>query len=246
MNRHTLETPGGSSLLFVGPPLKEGPKPALFYFALSSKDSLEKDPFNQPVQYLQGSAFRIFSMTLPGHENNLPPENALTLWAEKMKKGEAVLAPFIKQLKEAIDHLTPYFLEGQLSVAGLSRGAFIACHIAALCPQITHILGFAPLTKLEQTKEFRDSQIETWDLEHLTSVLCNRTVRFYIGNQDTRVGTQHAFDFIHKLATAAQQRRIRSSPIELIIGPSIGYQGHGTSPSVFQSGVDWLKEEVLK
>ncbi|MCB1081898.1 MAG: alpha/beta hydrolase, partial [Chlamydiia bacterium] len=72
-----------------------------------------------------------------------------------------------------------------------------------------------------------------------------KKVRFYIGNHDMRVGTDHAFSFIQNLAKEAHTHRIRTSPIELIIGPSIGYQGHGTAPQTFQSGAEWVKGALL-
>ncbi|MCB1084213.1 MAG: hypothetical protein KDK61_07865, partial [Simkania sp.] len=85
-----FEILGKTRAFFVGPRLEEGPLPTLIYFALSAEDSLERDPFNQPVQFLEGLPLRIFSITLPGHENNLPPEDALNVWEERMKKGDPV------------------------------------------------------------------------------------------------------------------------------------------------------------
>jgi esterase FrsA len=63
--------------------------------------------------------------------------------------------------------------------------------------------------------------------------------------KDTRVGTNHAFSFIDHVAKKAHKHHIRSSPIELIVGPSIGYQGHGTSPEVFKAGANWAREALL-
>jgi esterase FrsA len=220
--------------LFIGPSLDKGPLPALFYFALSAEDSLQRDPYNQPVQFLQGLPLRIFSITLPAHENNFPPEKAMNVWAERIQNGERLIPTFIEKVRESIETLSPHFTS--CAVSGLSRGAFIACHVAALCPQITHILGYAPLTRLSYAPEL--------NLETLVSKLVNRNLRFYIGNNDIRVGTENVFSFIHTLAKEATVRRIRNAPIEMIIGPSKGYQGHGTSPDVFQSGVDYLKKEL--
>jgi esterase FrsA len=222
---------------FIGPPLEEGPMPTLFYFSLSARISLEQDPFNQPVQFLEGTPIRVFSVTLPAHENNLSPENAMDVWEERMKGGDLVIPPFIEKLKGIVDELKPHIKEGNLIAAGLSRGAYIACHLAAVCPEITHLLGFAPLTRFRAAKEL--------DLETLAPSLYNRTIRFYIGNHDTRVGTDYAFSFIDHLAKEAHKHRIRSSPIELIVGPSIGYQGHGTSPKIFKEGAAWVKEVLL-
>jgi esterase FrsA len=44
----------------------------------------------------------------------------------------------------------------KLAVMGLSRGVFIACHVAAAIPAVSTILGFAPLTNLCAIKEFSD------------------------------------------------------------------------------------------
>lgn len=225
-------TPFESHTFFIGPPLKEGPLPALFYFSLSAKDTLETDPFNQPVQLLEGLPLRIFTQSLPMHDE-IPPEKAMDEWARQMKQGESLIPPFIKQVKKSFETLKPHITS--CAVAGLSRGAFIACHVAAVCPEVSHILGFAPLTRLDYAPHL--------NLETLTPKLYNRSLRFYIGNHDTRVGTDHAFAFIHALAAEANSHRKRNTPIEMIIGPSTGYQGHGTLPPVFQSGVDWLKKE---
>lgn len=237
MTVHTYEVSSKTHVSYVGPLLKEGPLPTLFYFALSAEDSLKRDPFNQPVQFLEGLPIRIFSITLPAHENSLPPENALNVWEERINKGDPVIPPFIEIVRETIDHLKPYIKDGKLAVAGLSRGAYIACHVAAVCPEISHILGFAPLTRFRAAKNL--------DLETLIPTLYNRSIRFYIGNQDSRVGTEQTFSFIYKLAAEAHKKRIRSSPIELFIGPSIGYQGHGTSPETFKTGAEWIKGALL-
>ncbi|WP_194848131.1 hypothetical protein [Candidatus Neptunochlamydia vexilliferae] len=211
---------------FTGPPLEEGPLSTLFYFALSAEASLKQDPFNQPVQFLEGTPMRIFSVTLPAHENGRPPEEAIDAW-----KKEDLITPFIQELAGLVEELKPSMTT--CFAAGLSRGVFIACHLAALCPIISHVLGFAPMTRLEGL-----------DLETLVPKIYDRKIRFYMGNRDLRTGTEHTFSLVQKLAEEAYHYRIRSSPIEMIIGPSIGYQGHGTSPEVFKAGINWIKYEL--
>ncbi len=234
---HPFEILGKTQAFFVGPSLEKGPLPTLIYFALSAEDSLQCDPFNRPVQFLEGLPLRIFSITLPGHENNLPPKNALNVWEKRMKKGDLVIPLFIDAVREILEYLQPHILEKKLAVAGLSRGAYIACHVAASCPMISTILGFAPLTRFRAARHL--------DLETLIPNLYNRAIRFYIGNHDVRVGTEHAFSFISKLAAEAHKHGIHSSPIELLIGPSIGYRGHGTSPEIFKAGAEWIKGALL-
>ena len=73
----------------------------------------------------------------------------------------------------------------------------------------------------------------------------NRNVRFYIGNQYSRVDIKHTFSFIYKRVTEAHKNQIRSSPIEPLIAPSIGYQGHGTSSEIFKVSAEWIKGALL-
>src|ERR1700722_17508177 len=117
-------------IAYTGPDLSAGPLPALFYFALSAQDSLGLDPFNQPVKYLSSLPMRIFSMTLPGHENQLPPTEALDVWAQEMGRGHDVVSDFVQKVKMAVEMLTGQnvLMPDRIAVAGLSRGAFIAVH----------------------------------------------------------------------------------------------------------------------
>ena len=54
-----------------------------------------------------------------------------------------------------------------------------------------------------------------------------------------------SLQFVRKLTDDAFESGIRSAPIEMIITPSIGYQGHGTSTHVFEEGAEWLKERLI-
>ncbi len=245
-----FEIAPGVEVAYLGPPLNAGPLPALFYLALSDEDSLCLDPFNQPAAYLASLPMRIFSMTIPGHENKLPPTNALNVWASEIILGNNVIHAFVEKIKLAVKTLLSreVLIEDRLAIAGLSRGAFIAAHAAAAIAQFQWILGFAPLTQLDSIKEFQTLAnhpiVESLSLEHLTLKLADRSTRFYIGNLDTRVGTGNCFDFIEKLAKTASENNIRSPRVELMIGPSIGRDGHGTSKEIFHAGAQWIAESL--
>lgn len=229
---------------YLGPPFEEGPLPAVFYFALSAHDSLHLDPFNQPARFLSIYPIRVFSITLPGH--HLPATEALTDWANDIRKGVTLFENFSALVIEVIETLLAQNVieKGKLGFVGLSRGGFIAAYIAAKTPLVSHILGFAPLTKLSHVKEFQGMDMEAFELDHLVSHLSTRKIRFYIGNRDTRVGTAHCYHLFSALVEDAYQKRISSPPLELIIGPSVGHQGHGTLPPVFQAGANWLASQL--
>lgn len=235
------------TLYHTGPALDHGPLPSFFYFALSGPDSLQLDPYNQPVQFLQGQMIRIFSMTLPGHENQLPATNAMNLWAEDLSQGKNCVADFLDAAQQAVDFAVreKFAHPEKMAIGGLSRGGFIAAHLAALDPRFRILLGFAPLTRLSKIKEFSHQQnhelTDRLDLLHLAEKLSDRHVRLYIGNEDTRVGTNECYEFAMALV---RHKKTRSAPVELFITPSIGQKGHGTSPEIFQEGAKWILKSL--
>lgn len=186
-------------------------------------------------------------MTLPAHEEGLSPHNALTVWAESMAKGVDLFAQFFETTEKAVQLVIDKGLADpeKLAIGGLSRGAFFACHIAAREKRFRHLLLFAPLTKLEKTSEFREMRdhpdLHAYDLFALAPTLADRNIRFYIGNNDTRVDTKSCFAFAMDLVAHAPKR---SSAVELIMSPSIGQHGHGTSPKAFRDGAEWLAEKL--
>lgn len=240
--------PFGDSF-YLGPDLSEGALPILFYFALSAEESLAIDPYNQPAMFLTQFPVRIFSFDLPGHGPGLPAIEALQLWAKDIASGFNVIKHFVQKVKQVIHELKAHHLliPEKLSVAGLSRGAFIASHVAAEIPEIRSILGFAPLTHLTFAKEFGELKenplAESLNLSHLIPALIGRPLRFYIGNHDIRVGTARCFHFISSLSEASFQDKIRSPQVELIIKPSIGQYGHGTAKEVFHDGAQWIAKQ---
>lgn len=243
---HHLKLPSGLSFHYLGPPLKEGPLPTLFYLTLAADDSLIVDPYNQPVVPIAHLPMRIFSVNLPAHGPGLSPLEALSVWAQDV----TVLVDFIDKMAESLKHmLSEGMLDPErLAIAGLSRGAFFATHIAAKVPQVKTVLGFAPLIHLSYTKEFlhlqQDPLVHSLNLNLLIDKLIGKTFRFYIGNRDTRVGTELCFRFIEALAEANFQSKFRSPPVEMIITPSIGFQGHGTSQDSFVNGAAWVGKEL--
>ncbi len=216
---------------YVGSHLDMGPLPAAFYFSLSAEDSLGLDPFNQPVQFLSKLPIRVFSLTLPAHEDKKDPHKAMSIWQE----NPHLVEEFITHAKTVIYRLLEkgVLIPEQLAIFGLSRGGFIAAHLAAHIAEFKTLLAFAPLT-----------QFDHMSIEGLSDKLFDRKVRFYIGNHDTRVGTDHCFHFINKLSKTAFEKGIRSPQVELIISPSTGQYGHGTPKEIFFQGAEWLAKQL--
>lgn len=236
------------TLYHTGPALDHGPLPSFFYFCLSGPDTLCLDPFNQPVQFLHGQMIRIFSLTLPGHENGLPATGAMKIWAEDLEKGGSTFRDFLDSVQLALDFAIreKFASPTQLAAGGLSRGAFIAAHVAARDERFRHLLGFAPLTRLSKLKEFHHHQenpiVNRLDLIHLATTLSDRHVKLYIGNDDTQVGTRECFDFATSIV---KQKKTRIAQTEFQIYPSIGKNGHGTPPEIFKQGAEWVRSQLI-
>ena len=233
------------TLYHVGPPLDLGPLPSFFYFSLSGPDSLCLDPFNQPVQFLHGKMIRVFSMTLPGHESNLPPTKAMEVWADDFAKKRNPIMEFLNSFETALDFVIreKFVNPHKMGVGGLSRGGFIAFHAAAREERLKFVLAFAPITKLHMVKEFRtlhdDPVVQSLDAIHLSQSLAGKHLRLHIGNHDTLVGTRSSFDFAMSVVEASLVKT-RSPQVEFSLHPSIGHQGHGTPPEIFRQGADWM------
>jgi hypothetical protein len=234
---------------FVGEEISHGPLPAFFYFSLSAEESLGLHPYNTPVQILKSLPLRIFSFTLPGHEEGRDKFAAMKYWAEELSRGHDILEEFFEKLESDIETLIAQNIidASKMVCGGLSRGAFIATHLAAREQRISHVLGFAPLTRLNEVDDFAEapSSISEKNLDHLTSKLLHlKALRFYIGNRDLKVSTDACYDFIKKFAEEAHEKRARECQVELVVTNSIGYKGHGTAPHIFEEGSRWLASQL--
>jgi hypothetical protein len=248
MRIHRTHITADIELEHVGPPLAEGPLPAVFYFALHAQESLGLDSYNQPVAFLSHYPMRIFSLSLPGHDLGVPQNQALRSWATSLAHGDNVIEKFLDRALAALAFLERHeaLLPGKVASAGLSRGAFIATHLAARTEMISDVLGFAPLTALSYTEAFKNVPIvPSLDLEHIIPHLIGKKIRYHIGNHDTLVGTERCFHFIHALSQASYAHKIRSPQVELILYPSIGHKGHGTPKEIFHQGALWLTTKLL-
>ena len=139
MKTNKIDTPSGLDLYWRGPSLDHGRLPGVFYFALSGEDSLFLDPFNQPAVFLEPFPVRVYSSTLPSHGSGLRNSDAMGRWAQDLENGHDLLTEFIHKSIANIDFLIAQGLldRDKIAVSGLSRGGFLALHLAAADPRIT-------------------------------------------------------------------------------------------------------------
>ena len=235
----------GLEVEYIGPSIQEGIAPTVIYFSLCAHESLSLDPFNQPALALQKEGVRVFSISLPGHGDGFDKYQAMQYWADHLDEVQV----FIKKVKDFTSHLVEEQLAsaGEIGVMGLSRGGFIALHQATQ-GEVKAALTFAPVTDLNGLVEFKNSssKLESLLLKNEVDHLIKKKIRSYIGNRDTRVGTENAFWLTSQIAEKAYEARIRSPQVELFIIPSTGQYGHGTLKKTFEEGAFWLKKQIEK
>lgn len=240
---HPLDILPGIGGGFLGPEFREGPLPAAIYLATSAKESLTSPLFNQPALPLLERPMRVFSFDLPAHGEGFVSKEAIGHWAEAFSQGKNLLTPALEKMAAAISVLIEEKVidPKKMGLMGLSRGGWFAAHLATLFPRMHALVGFAPLTHLGALGSFANiSYPPSLDLIHLGEPLAGKKIRFTIGNRDLRVSTQACINCTLAWVEAAFAKGHRSPPIELLLTPSIGHLGHGTSLDAFQSGAQWL------
>ncbi len=232
-------------LFYLGPPLEEKGVPTLLYLSLSGPESLTLAPYNQIANRLTQEGIRVLSLTLPGHHEGQDKHKAMEYWAHHLEELQA----FLKNAHALLDHLfeREWIDSEYFAVAGLSRGGWIATHLLSH-PQVKVALGLAPVTRLDFLSEFKEDSplLKELSLELLLEKFVGKSLRYYIGNRDEKVGTANAFKFVEKLADFAFEKRVRSPEIELIISPSTGMLGHGTPPHIFEEAALWVKKKIVE
>ena len=211
-----MKTFNANALTFLVKEPKD--RPALntvFYFSLSAEDSLSLPPFSNPVDSLIRKGVRVISTTLPHHEGNAKPYGIQELW----QKDKHTLKTFIKRLMESMEEIKKHY-PPPYGAMGLSRGAFIALHLASESKDVTTICCFAPMLSL---KDDLDLSVPT-----LAPKLLSKNIHIFIGDNDTLVNTSKVIAFGHEVGA------------KITLYPSIGRGGHGTPDEQFEEGATWL------
>ncbi|MCH9620932.1 MAG: hypothetical protein S4CHLAM20_03410 [Chlamydiia bacterium] len=215
----TLKT---STLTFsIREPKEVRAEKTIFFFALSAHDSLYLPPFCHPVDRALKEGVRVISTTLPCHENNERDYGIQEIWNAQ----KPALKQFLSNLVSGIEELT-HFFDPPFGAMGISRGAFISLCLASASQHITTVTGFAPLLSLKDDPE----------LNAFTKIpeLKNKNIHFFVGHDDTLVGTENVISLQKKLLQINKNGNILTK-----ISPSIGRGGHGTSDPIFNEGVLW-------
>src|SRR5262249_40062627 len=135
------------------------PAPVVFVFAKDVTATLTDENFGRVAWQLQETGFVAISMDLPCHGEDQregePPR--LEGWAWRIRHGDALSDSFLPKVRAVVDYLVRRKVADPARIAtyGVSRGGFIAMHVAAADPRFRAVAAFAPVTDLARLTEFR-------------------------------------------------------------------------------------------
>lgn len=236
-------------LRYLGPGPEAGPQATVLACALSASMTLDGGPIALPAELLAARGVRVLALDLPHHSEGADPQKALERWAQDLQGGHHPLRHWGDQLEVALEELVEMGALTSLSFYGISRGALAAAWAATHLnlPEkvtISKLCAWAPLARLSRGKDFQQiahlPAVQELDCSRWVERMTTLALKVWIGNLDQRVGVLPSFEWVESLAQAQQRSGQRVCRSELVIRPSIGHMGHGTSPEAFQEGVQWL------
>jgi dienelactone hydrolase len=186
-------------------------------------------------------------MPCHGDDINGKADTGLSGWRKRLEKGEAFVTAFTAKAKAVLDYLIKerYTDPRSVAVCGTSRGGFIALHFAAADPRIRCTMAFAPVTELLALLEFKGMEKHTATQQlaaiHLAGKLAGRPIWLCIGNNDGRVGTDHAIAFTRAVVKKATALKIRPIQIDLHVMSVAGHRIHATA---HDEAAAWILKQI--
>ncbi len=245
-----MRTPSGIEFGMLG---EKGPAPAptLFVFAKEYEPTLASAYHNGIGAILRKHGYISVSLSLPYH-----PGGGLSSWADAVKRGENIVSEFTQKVSEVLDYLVKegYTDPEKTAVVGLSRGGFMAMHIAAADPRFKCVMSIAPVTDLRALSEFdgmEDNELASaLSLANVADKLAERSVWISIGNNDKRVNSDKAIELTRKVvaeAKAANNPERRFLDIELHVLPWAGHGGGNKNDDINNAmPAQWLLARMGK
>jgi len=246
-----LQTPGGVRFGLSGArPAR--PAPLLLVFSSTLEQALGQAPHNRTGSALAGRGWLSASLDLPCHGRQRRPDEpeGLRGWRSRVDRREDLLKGFIAHVAEVLDYLIDdrYADPRRIAACGTSRGAFAALHLAASEKRIRCVAVFSPVTELRALREFhgmaRPEAAGRMALIHAADALAGRPVFVCIGDQDPRVGTDHAIAFARSVSAASARQNVPSR-IELHVSPCPGGgPGHQTPAGAHEKAAEWIARQL--
>jgi len=217
------------------------PAPTLFVLAAALETMRDDGHFNALGRILARYGFMSIMLDPPAHGDDRRPaegesmEGALLAWRQRLDRGEDLVGPFNRHAEEVLDYLVAQHLADPARVGafGISRGGFLAFHLAAADPRIRFAAALSPLIDPMALKEFagdpQHERAEAASAIRLAPKLAGRPIWIGISNDDMRVDVGQIIAFTRAVVRASAEGQPPNPviPVELVMGPASAAGGLG-------------------
>jgi esterase FrsA len=217
---------------------KSSPCPTLLMLGHSIENMLGNKDFNPPALILQRQGFIAVSVDAPGHGQDLregeADDNLKLSWRPRLLRGERMIDKFAKKVSLLLNYLirNRYTDPRRIAALGISRGGFLALHLAAREKRVGCVAAVAPVVDLLAVREFggldRHPVFKALHLVNYTRKLANLPIWICIGNNDDRVDTDRAFQFVRKLVIDSADGK-KPVDVQIHVMPTLGHAAHATA-----------------
>ena len=243
-----LRTESGARFGIWGEPSKL-PAPTLFVLASTIEETLGQAYYRQSGNLLAERGYLCVSVDLPCHGPQRRPDEPQGLdgWRARIEHNEDFVAETNARLGQVLDHLIAagYTDAAKVAACGTSRGGFLALHFAACDARVKCVAAFAPVTDLGVLREFQGAAqhplVRSLALAQQADKLAGRAVWVAIGDQDERVGTDHAIALARRVTAASLEKGVPSR-VELHVLPEP--RGHTTPSGAPEQAAAWISRQM--
>ena len=243
---HTLD---GIEFGIWGNTNHEQPAPTLIVLATTIKNTLNSAYYRHCGNQLVKRGYICISINLPCHGDQRvdgEPEG-LSGWSHRAARDSDFVAEFNNRLSKVLDHLIKQGVSDPRKIAacGTSRGGFLALHAAIHDPRVKCVAGFAPVTDLSVLREFKSTSerrlVKQLNLIKRAKDLAGRKVWIVIGDQDERVGTDHAIQLAREISRESRKQKLPSqATLHVLPEP----RGHTIPDGADRLAADWILQQI--
>lgn len=230
-----LKTPTGVEFGLLGEK-PAAPVPTVFFFG--GPISLQRVEI---LPFLLEHGYLCASLDAPSHGADLEPgepRDGLDGWRYRIENKRNFVRKFNDKVSKVLDYLIAegYTDPERVAVVGGSRGAFLAFHYAASDPRVKSVAGQIPVTELRALSEFKgmenDPLTKSLSVINLAEKFAGCNVLVIIGDNDGRVGTDHAIAFARRVSRVAKDANVE---LHVVPGGHHGMECLGTLTDVWLS-----------
>ncbi len=225
-----FKTTVGGTKYGLLPVQASGAAPTVVLLGSTAYGNLTNPDFARQGWLLHVNGWNVASLDAPCHGEDLRAGERPEIlgWADRFQKGEDAVAAFVAHANDVMDQLVMEKVArpGSIAVSGISRGGFLAFHVAAGNARVGAVCAMAPVTDWGVLREF--AQMKENPLVKSTALInwadkITCPVWTIIGSADDRVDTSKAMEFMQHLL-ANNTARAAGTVIDLHVTSTPGHQ----------------------